>query len=372
MIIPDGMADWRYPELGNQSPVEYAHTPGMDEVVRCGQIGLAQTMIDGLPLGSLVGILGLLGYNPADYFPLGRSIFEARALGIHIGANDACYRCNIVRVRGDQLLDFTSGQISDQDANVFLDEMRLAPPFEIHHDLSYRNVLIERDSPLIVDELDLHEPHENMGGDIAALLPRYQGQPYQPLIDLMLSSRRGDLMLWPWGPGRNRQFPQLTTRLVTITALSFLAGMTLAVGGTAVMPQGATGYLNTNLDAKFAAAVDYLAEADVCLIHCNAPDEEAHIHSLKTKIQAIEDVDRKVVVPMLRHLETLGEPYRLLLVPDHYTVTGTGKHTADLVPYAVMGTGLQPNHSLAAYSEVAMAAHPAVKKSYNLVRDYSH
>ena len=82
IIIPDGLSDIRYAELGYLSPVEYAHTPALDALVRRGQVGLTQTMYPGLPLGSLVGILGLLGYNPVDYFPLGRALFEAHTLGL--------------------------------------------------------------------------------------------------------------------------------------------------------------------------------------------------------------------------------------------------------------------------------------------------
>ncbi|MBK8616153.1 MAG: hypothetical protein IPN96_03375 [Anaerolineales bacterium] len=56
ILIPDGMCDVQYEELGGLSPAEYARTPGMDEMVRRGSVGLMKTMHDGLPLGSLVGI----------------------------------------------------------------------------------------------------------------------------------------------------------------------------------------------------------------------------------------------------------------------------------------------------------------------------
>ena len=56
IIVPDGMVDHRHPRLNNQTAVECAHTPGMDSIVRRGQIGLLKSMYEGLPLGSLVGI----------------------------------------------------------------------------------------------------------------------------------------------------------------------------------------------------------------------------------------------------------------------------------------------------------------------------
>ncbi len=210
IVVPDGMPDHRYAELGNCSPAEYARTPGMDEIVRRGQVGLVKTMYDGLPLGSLVGILGILGYNPGDYFPLGRSIFEARAKGITLKHNDLCCRCNIVKVNHDNVLtDFTSGQISDDDANTYLKTVALSPQLEIHHDSSYRNILIYRDAPFVEESLALHEPHENVGNAIDSIMPQYDNRPFEPFIDLMRESRRDGLMLWPWGPGRLRAFTTL-------------------------------------------------------------------------------------------------------------------------------------------------------------------
>jgi 2,3-bisphosphoglycerate-independent phosphoglycerate mutase len=375
IIVPDGMADHRHAGLGNLSPVEYARTPGMDEVVRRGQIGLLKTMYSGLPLGSLVGILGILGYNPPDYFPLGRSTFEAQALGVKLSAQDVVFRCNVVAVSdADTLTDFTAGQISDADANAYLADVKLPAMLEIHHDLSYRNVLVYRDCPLNVAGITLCEPHENVGNPIEGLLPRYGGQPYQPFIDLMLASRRDGRMLWPWGAGRVHTFPAVPFRLLTVTALSFLSGMTLSLGGRSIIPPGATGYLGSNLDAKLQAALENFQGLDVCLIHCNAPDEEAHIRSFTGKVQACEDIDRQVVAPLLRTLDSQSEPYRLIIAADHYTVTETGRHLPDLVPFSVIGHGLEPNHSLSAYSEAAItAANPPITESYQLIpTHYTH
>lgn len=232
VVIPDGMGDLRYPELDNLSPTEYADTPGLDEIVRRGQVGLAQTMIDGLPLGSLVGILGLLGYPPLDYFPLGRSIFEARALGIPLADQDVVFRCNIVRVdRYQRLVDFTAGQISETEARDYLATVKLAAPFELYHDLSYRNVLIWRDCPLPAHEMALMEPHESVGQMIDLLLPRYRNRIHMPLTHLMRTSYCQGLMLWPWGPSQAATIPPVSYRLTMVTALSFVSGLTQSVGG---------------------------------------------------------------------------------------------------------------------------------------------
>lgn len=369
VVVPDGMCDLRYPALDNLSPAEYAHTPGIDKIIQRGHVGLVQTMYPGLPLGSLVGLLGILGYNPPEYFPVGRSIFEAHTLGLQLDASDVAFRCNIVRVSDeDYLADFTAGQIKEAAASQYLAELQLPPPFEIHHDLSYRNVLIYRNSPLTVTELELFEPHENVGNPIREIMPLYQNQPFEPLIELMLNSRRNGLMLWPWSASRARTFPQTSLNMCLVTALSFLYGMAEMVGVKAIIPPGASGYLGSNLRAKFEALVEQLPEIQVGLVHCNAPDEEGHINSLQGKVQAIEDIDREVICPLIDFLENGEEPYRLLICPDHYTCCADGRHRGDPVPYIVAGYGLERNHSMLTYSEVEAGRQTnGVLQSYRLL-----
>ena len=372
IIIPDGMCDLRYEALNNLSPAEYAYTPGMDRMVREGQIGLMKTMHAGLPLGSLVGIMGILGYYPPEYVPRGRSIFEAYTLGIPIQSTDLVSRCNIVQVTSDGILeDFTAGQISDANALEFLESIDLPPFIEIHHDNSYRNVLICRGCNMDDTQLYLAEPHEHMGFNIDEILPRFNDELYHPFANLMLSSRKDGLMLWPWGAGRIHDFPPMPFKCLTVTALSFLYGMSTRLGGKAVIPEGTTGYRNSNLRNKLKAVIDGLNDVDVCLIHCNAPDEEAHVHNLQGKAAAISEIDSQIIVPLLEYLETYPEPFRVVLLADHYTVCQTGKHLPNDIPYAIYGTDLEPNHQLVRYSEVdIIATKPPTTISHELIKSH--
>lgn len=372
IVVPDGMCDLQYEELGHRSPAEYARAPGLDELVQRGRVGLMKTMYEGLPLGSLVGIMGIFGYYPPAYVPRGRSIFEAYALGVKMAPDDLILRCNIVRVNSaDVLDDFTAGQISDEDALAYLNGLTIPHPFELYHDTSYRNVLICRDNELDDSKLELFEPHEHMGRSIHEILPRFQGGIHSPMADIILHSRRGDLMLWPWGAGKIRDFPRMPYRNITISGLSFLYGMATLLGGQAVIPEGATGYLGSNLAGKFKVAVENLDNVDVCLIHCNAPDEEAHVHNVKGKVQSIEDIDTQIIQPLLRFVDSYPEPCRALILPDHYTICETGKHLPDLVPFAIFGHGIEPNHDLKGYSETdIIKSAPPVMMSYHLIDTY--
>ena len=77
IIVIDGAADLPIPELGNKTPLEYARIPNMDRIALKGRTGLTQTIYPGLPMGSIVANLGILGYNPLRYYPNGRASFEA-------------------------------------------------------------------------------------------------------------------------------------------------------------------------------------------------------------------------------------------------------------------------------------------------------
>lgn len=369
IIIPDGACDIRYPELNHLSPLEYARTPGIDRIVQRGRVGMVQTMYKGLPLGSLVGILGILGYNPVEHFPVGRALFEAHTLGIQLNPADVAFRCNIVRINDQQqLADFTAGQIGNEAAQAYLRDISLPAPFELYHDVSYRNVLVWRGCSLPLQKLSLAEPHEHMGCSIEAILPRFRHQPYEPLTELIFSSRRSDLTLWPWGASRMRTFHPSPFKVGVVTGLSFLYGMTRMLGGQAVMPPGATGYLDTDLQAKLSALIRQLPDIDVGVIHCNAPDEEAHVKNLAGKIQAIEAIDAEVVTPLLEYIEDSASPYRIMICPDHYTCCTTGKHQPTPVPYAVAGYALKPNHRFTAYSETAISqVHQQVIQSHRLI-----
>src|SRR5207244_2617048 len=63
----DGMADEPIAELGGKTPLEYARTPNLDHMASRGILGLTRTIPRGLPPGSDVGTMSVLGYDPARY-----------------------------------------------------------------------------------------------------------------------------------------------------------------------------------------------------------------------------------------------------------------------------------------------------------------
>ena len=76
VIIPDGMADLKMPELGNKTPMEFAYKPCMDFLAQNGVCGMVSCIPDGMISdASATANLAILGYDPKVYSK-GRSPLE--------------------------------------------------------------------------------------------------------------------------------------------------------------------------------------------------------------------------------------------------------------------------------------------------------
>src|SRR5271168_436833 len=127
IIHGDGMADWACEELGGQTPLAAAHKPNMDLLATRGTLGMVATIPDGMPSGSDIGTMTMLGYDPARYHT-GRSPIEAASMGIAMGPRDVAFRMNLVAVGPGEngvptMLDFTAGHISSDEAAAIVKDL---------------------------------------------------------------------------------------------------------------------------------------------------------------------------------------------------------------------------------------------------------
>jgi 2,3-bisphosphoglycerate-independent phosphoglycerate mutase len=80
-----------------------------------------------------------------------------------------------------------------------------------------------------------------------------------------------------------------------------------------------------------------LDKYDLVFSHIEAPDEASHQADYKTKVEAIEHIDKHVVGPVLEKLRKFPE-WRILVMPDHPTNISTRKHGYAPSPFAMAGT----------------------------------
>ncbi len=66
--------------------------------------------------------------------------------------------------------------------------------------------------------------------------------------------------------------------------------------------EGATGLWNTNLRGKAQACLYALLDLDCVYVHVEAPDEASHEGNLDRKFGSIEDLDRRLIGPLLAEL----------------------------------------------------------------------
>ena len=104
----------RSQQLGGKTPLEYAKTPNMDRMAREGACGMLRTIPDGFEAGSDIANMSILGYAPEKYYT-GRGPLEALSMGIDLAPDDVAYRCNLVTVEDDIMVDFSAGHISSAE-----------------------------------------------------------------------------------------------------------------------------------------------------------------------------------------------------------------------------------------------------------------
>lgn len=376
IIIPDGCADEPQESLGGQTPLQAARTPAMEEIATTGVVGRANNTPMTLPAGSDVASMSLLGYDPrANY--TGRATLEAAAQGIVLGPEDWALRCNLVTIEDQVMRDFTAGHISTAEATALLktaqQELVGDLPLEFSPGVSYRNLLIYRGegrpAPFTTDTRAT-PPHDLTDKSVADAYPRGAGSDL--MNDLMARSltvfadhpvnaarrQAGHLPatnIWLWGLGKRpalRPFQELYGKSGTmITAVDLLRGLASLIGWRRVEAPGATGYLDTDYASKGRCAVAALADSDIVCVHVEAPDEASHEGNAAAKIQALEEIDRHIVAPLLAALRAHGA-YRILVSPDHPTPVRTKTHSHGDVPFTFAGTGVAAD-AARTYDEVA-------------------
>ncbi|MCC6493988.1 MAG: cofactor-independent phosphoglycerate mutase [Pirellulales bacterium] len=368
IIIPDGAADEPQALLDGRTPLEAAHTPAMDAVAAAGVVARACHTPRSLPAGSEVGNMSLLGYDPIANFT-GRAPIEAAAQGIELGVEDWAVRCNLVTVEDQIMRDFTADHISTDEAAKLLASMQdyvstvaeLNAAVHFVPGVSYRNLMIWRGittAAPFAEETRSTAPHDLTDKSITEDFPRGPGSDV--LVSLMEKSvdlfrdhpvnvvrqgygKRPATNIWLWGLGRAPHLQPFElaygVRGAMITAVDLLRGLATLIEWKRIEVPGATGYTDTDYAAKGRHAVDALDDVDLICVHVEAPDEASHQGDVAGKVQAIEEIDRHIVAPLLDRLRHGGQ-WRMMISPDHPTFLRTKMHTHGDVPVAIAGTGV--------------------------------
>lgn len=363
VVLGDGMSDEPIAALGGKTPLEYANTPVMDELAAKGELGMVQNVPAGMSPGSEVANLSVMGYDPLADFT-GRSPLEALSVGVEMEPDDIVFRCNVVTLTEEApyaektILDHSSGEISTSEADALMDAIRENfnnEEFQFYTGTSYRHIMIWKHGRLV----QLEPPHDHLTKVIGPFLPQeevlrsFMERSYDILNDHPVNRKRAAEgkrkanSLWYWGAGTRpslRSFAEKTgLKGAMVSAVDLLKGIAVGAQMQICHVEGATGSIDTNYEGKAQAAIDSLLRdgCDFVYIHVEAPDEMGHQGELDHKIQAIEDLDRRLIGPVKQAMEDAGEDYRMLVLPDHPTPLRIRTHSSDPVPYVLFDSTAQ-------------------------------
>jgi 2,3-bisphosphoglycerate-independent phosphoglycerate mutase len=344
VLVPDGCADEPLAELDGRTPLEAARMPHLARLAARGEVGLAEVIPPGLPPGSDVGNLAILGYDPAEYHT-GRAPIEAAAMGVDLAPDEVAFRCNLVTVDDDgTMVDFAAGHVTSEQSHPIVAALDAAlgngrDGVRFHAGVEYRHLCVV---PRDLGDAECVPPHDLTGR--AAVAPA--GPAAAKLIALMDASKPvvraaaaevGSVatQIWLWGQGTRPQLPDFAARYGVqgrlSSAVDLVRGLGVLSGIEVIDVPGATAGFDNDYAAQRDAALASLDDRDFFLLHVEATDEAGHQGAIDEKVTSLECWDADVIGPMV---EALGAtPYRILLLPDHATPCAARTHTSAPVPY---------------------------------------
>ena len=356
IVLSDGMAGEPLDELNGKTTLEAANTPIWDRLSKTAEIGLAHMVPEGMAPGSDTANLSVVGYDPKVYYT-GRSPLEALSIGVDMKDTDIAIRCNVVTLSEEEdayekrkMIDHSAGEITTEEADELLKALKTVfenEHYQFYTGTSYRHLLIWNHGKVA----ELTPPHDILTREIGPNLPdddvlyEMMKKSYDILNNHPINVKRRESGLrpansiWFWGAGTRPGLTSFANKTgkkgAMISAVDLLKGIAVGAEMGNIDVEGASGGLHTNYEGKARSAVNVLLKDgyDFVYVHIEAPDEMGHQGLVKEKIEAIEYVDGRITGNIIDGLEAAGEPYRILVLPDHPTPIATRTHSCEPVPY---------------------------------------
>lgn len=370
LISLDGATDVAIPELGNRTPFEAANIPTLDQIAAEGMCGVLYPIGRYNIPGSDTAHLAVLGYDPYSVYT-GRGPLEVAGVGIDLQPGDISIRCNYVTIDDNfKLLSRTAGYPREGTGALeeTLNQIALSDPdvaVTFRNSQDYRCVLHFR-GPNLSAEISDPDPSYNAvinaSDGVGDLNPgEMKIVTAKPLTDTPEATHMADLLneymvkahevlnLLPFNDARRAQdLPVVngvmprgtgTTPVIgsfaekwdlaggCVSGTGLIKGICRLARMTVASVPGATGYIDTNYEAKADAALQLLADGcDFVLVHVEGIDEVAHDKDATGKVNAIEDSSERLVK---RLVDASDEHLVLCVISDHTTSSIRGDHISE-------------------------------------------
>lgn len=370
IILGDGMADHVVSSLGNRTPLQAANTPSMDWLARNGRNGRLVTVPEGFPPGSEVANTSILGYDMNEVYE-GRGPLEAASIGYEMQPGDLAIRCNIITLDDGKIINHHGGNLATEESRILIDylnEHLANERVQFITGIQYRNLLVIKGGD---KRVKCAPPHDFPGHEWRSLLPQAEVPEAEDTAslfrDLILRSQEllachplnqhrvaeGRLpanSIWMWSGGYrpsmltlSAQFPEINKGSV-ISAVDLIRGIGHYAGLKVIEVEGATGLWDTNYEGKAQAAINALESGDdFVFVHVEASDEAGHDGDIALKVRTIENLDSRLVKPLMEYVNNSSEPISIALLPDHPTPVELRTHINEAVPFVIWHRGIEPD-----------------------------
>ncbi len=370
VLVPDGMADEKVKELGDLTPMEKADKPYMDMLARKAFVGTVSNVPQGMVPESDTANMAILSFDPKVYSK-GRSPLEALSMGVHMDDDDTAIRCNIITLSEEQesyedriLLDNSADEISTPEADELvkaINEKFADAKKHLYTGMSYKHCFMWKTDK---DRYNFARPHDIINQRIGDFLPKVENGGGE-FLEVMKASydilnhhpvneaRRARGLkpgnaLWFWSPGKKPQLPCFKDKwglnASVISATDLIKGIAICAGMNSIDVEGVTANVHTNYTGKANAAIDAFKNgADYVYIHVEAPDECGHRAEIENKVLSIELIDKKILKPVYEYLNSCGDDFKILVLPDHPTPLRIRTHTIEPVPFFIYSSNKEQN-----------------------------
>ena len=360
VLVCDGMADRKIPELDNRTPMEAANKPMMDMLSAKSICGTVSNVPEGMVPESDTANLAILSYDPKVYSK-GRSPLEAMSMGLTMTPDDTAYRCNVVTLSDDEdydnkiMIDHSADEITTAEADELIKALEEKLGNEMRHfytGVSYRHCILWKNSS---DTYNFMRPHDILGRCISEYLP--SGEDGKPFYELMRASydilkdhpvnvarrnagKRVANSAWLWSPGKKPALPSFKEKWglkgAVISAVDLIKGIGICAEMTSIDVEGATGNVHTNYDGKADAAIKAFKDGyDFVFVHVEGPDECGHRAEIENKVLSIEKIDSIILKKVYDYLCECGEDFKIYVLPDHPTPIEIRTHSMEPVPFFI-------------------------------------
>lgn len=369
LIIMDGLGDRPNPVLKGKTPLEAAATPNMERLVSMGMCGNVYPMAPGIPVGTDVGHLQILGYDSKKVYR-GRGPLEAGSGGLKLLDGDVAFRGNFATVTEDMIVtDRRAGRIREGTDILAeaLDGMELSGGIRVlAKELTEHRIAIVLRGEGLSDAITCTDPGTAEEGKkmeipaalddsaeaarTAEALQEFTCKAYEILKGLPLNREREAKGLKPAnvvltrGAGQKTEmvpmYKSYGIKAACIAGDKTVGGIAELAGMDYVTRDSFTGSFDTDLSGKAELAVELLQEKgyDWVVVHIKGTDLAGHDNLPEKKKEIVEKTD-EMLGYLMKRLD-LGKCY-LSFTADHATPCEAYDHTGDGVPTFIAGVDVR-------------------------------